>query len=335
MKKIEEIWDNLISGADGSDRILIRRFSASVKPNIFVGYKVQVGLKCLAISVLNESISNFEYENTIRDIRIEIASNEQDQSRSFLLITLTDNELTPVFAVVCEDLIDSLRDVTDEAELINSLFERVEHWQLLFERFRGQGLSESQQRGLYGEIFLLRKLLQEQSIANKVTIRSWVGPKLVPKDFQYSNWGVEVKTTTGRNHQRLKINNELQLDDTNLEAFFVFHLTLEVHEGDGETLPELISAVRALFQSSISLKRNFDSKLVRAGYFDEQEDFYTEIGYHIRTENLYRVTEDFPRLIERDLPPGVGDLIYTIDAGICANHSSEFTELVNHITDAG
>lgn len=125
MRKIETIWNELESGAASTDRILVRRYSAGVTPNIFVGLKVQSGLKCLAIRVENQILDDLEFENTLRDIRLETEPNEQDKSKSYLLLTLTDDDLITVFAVLCEDLIEAFKDESAEDKLVSNLIDRV------------------------------------------------------------------------------------------------------------------------------------------------------------------------------------------------------------------
>lgn len=58
------------------------------------------------------------------------------------------------------------------------------------------------------------------------------------KDFQFGSWGLEVKTTSGNIHQKIHISNERQLDTSNITYLYLNHLSLELREGAGETLPK-------------------------------------------------------------------------------------------------
>ena len=53
-------------------------------------------------------------------------------------------------------------------------------------------------------------------------------------------------------------------------------------------------------------------KLIRAGYFIHHESYYENISYVIRGKDFYTVNENFPRIEEKDLMKGVGDVKYSI-----------------------
>jgi hypothetical protein len=52
--------------------------------------------------------------------------------------------------------------------------------------------------------------------------------------------------------------------------------------------------------------------LLEAGYLDEQAHLYSR-GYVLRSFHAFEVKEGFPRLLEEDLPTGVGEVSYSID----------------------
>jgi hypothetical protein len=56
----------------------------------------------------------------------------------------------------------------------------------------------------------------------------------------------------------------------------------------------------------------FKLKLLESGYYDIHKPLYDERGYTIRQENLYRVSGNFPRITENQIPIGVGDVRYSI-----------------------
>ena len=75
----------------------------------------------------------------------------------------------------------------------------------------------------------------------------------------------------------------------------------------------------------------FEGALVERGYIDEQAWRYQKTGYTVRESNMFRVTKGFPRLTERDLPLGVGDLTYSISVVECKNFAVPVEEVVAHI----
>jgi hypothetical protein len=68
-------------------------------------------------------------------------------------------------------------------------------------------LTAEEQRGLYGELFFLRKYLSSNNNYSEV-INSWLGPHKEIKDFQLRQWAVEVKTSKEIINQKVIISNE-------------------------------------------------------------------------------------------------------------------------------
>lgn len=118
--------------------------------------------------------------------------------------------------------------------MIRELLNRFEKWKSLFDKVGLQGLTPEEQRGLFGELFFIRKYIQHRSSAVKI-IDSWLGPTRHFRDFQSGSWALEVKTTHGNNHQKIQISSERQLDSSNLDNLFLYHLSLDVRPQSGET----------------------------------------------------------------------------------------------------
>ena len=311
MTKIENIWIGLESETSNHSGLLYKRYSAEVLPDVFIALKAPEKLRCIAFRIS----TTFPFEETqwnkLKDIKIETLPDESDKSKKFLLILLLNKQHKDIFSTLCEDLIFGVSDVSTEQNLVEKLLERLAKWQSLFEKVGKQGLSDEAQRGLYGEIYFLRFFLTNNSDKN-YCVKSWLGPEKSIQDFQYSNWAVEVKTTHGNNHQKIHITSERQLDDSIIEKIFLFHLSLDVRMGNGESLNILIDAVSELLNDNTMATNLFKLKLLESGYYDIHKPLYDERGYTIRQENIYRVTDNFPRITENQIPIGVGDVRYSI-----------------------
>lgn len=311
MTKIENIWVGLESDTSNHSGLLYKRYSAEVLPDVFVALKAPEKLRCIAFRISAAFPFDENQWNKLKDIKIETLPDERDKSKKFLLILLLNKQHKDIFSTLCEDLIFGVSDVSTELTLVEKLLERLAKWQSLFEKVGKQGLSDEAQRGLYGEIYFLRFFLTNNSDKN-YCIKSWLGPEKSIQDFQYSNWAVEVKTTHGNNHQKIHITSERQLDDSIIEKIFLFHLSLDVRVGNGESLNVLIDAVSELLNDNTMASNLFKLKLLESGYYDIHKPLYDERGYTIRQENIYRVTGNFPRITENQIPIGVGDVRYSI-----------------------
>lgn len=309
--KIENIWLGLESDTSSHSGLLYKRYSAEILPDIFIALKAPEKLRCIAFRISAVFPFDETQWNRLKDIKIETLTDVKDKSKKFLLILLLNKQHKDIFSTLCEDLIFGVSEVSIELTLVEKLLERLAKWQSLFEKIGKQGLSDEVQRGIYGEIYFLRFFLSSVSDKN-YCVKSWLGPEKSIQDFQYSNWAVEVKTTHGNNHQKIHITSERQLDDTIIEKIFLYHLSLDVRVGNGESLNILIEDVSELLSDNTMASNLFKLKLLESGYYDIHKPLYDERGYSIRQENLYRVSGSFPRITENQIPIGVGDVRYSI-----------------------
>ncbi len=309
--KIENIWLGLESDTSSHSGLLYKRYSAEILLDIFIALKAPEKLRCIAFRISAVFPFDETQWNRLKDIKIETLTDVKDKSKKFLLILLLNKQHKDIFSTLCEDLIFGVSEVSTELTLVEKLLERLAKWQSLFEKIGKQGLSDEVQRGLYGEIYFLRFFLSSVSDKN-YCVKSWLGPEKSIQDFQYSNWAVEVKTTHGNNHQKIHITSERQLDDTIIKKIFLYHLSLDVRVGNGESLNILIEDVSELLSDNTMASNLFKLKLLESGYYDIHKPLYDERGYSIRQENLYRVSGNFPRITENQIPIGVGDVRYSI-----------------------
>lgn len=313
--KIEEIWDELENDKSSSYGILLRRYSGAALPDIFIAIKSPEKSRCIAVPVSDDASALLSSLVPLREVSIDIIQ-KAFNNKDILVIKLVDNSDKEIFAVLCEDLINNISQITDENILINQLINRFEKWRSLFDRAASEGLLPEQQRGLFGELCFLRKCLLAQSEALSV-INSWIGPYGDSRDFQLGRWGVEVKTTIAKNHQKVQISNERQLDTSNLQYMFLYHLSLELLYDEGETLNDVVDHILEILSENSVAANCFKSKLLEGGYFEKHRSLYDKHGYFLRNEQFFLVKDDFPRIEEKDIRKGVGDVKYTILIANC------------------
>lgn len=144
----------------------------------------------------------------------------ENETQAWLMLCLLNPGLEDNFTALCIDLITAVQDEQQDKHLLNEILHRLERWQALFDENNQTGLSPEAQRGLYGELLFLNRLIEATS-QPFAAVQSWTGPAQFQQDFRSGGWAVEVKTTSGTNNDRLTISNVLQLDDANLEDLFL------------------------------------------------------------------------------------------------------------------
>ena len=249
--------------------------------------------------------------SNLRDLQISLSHDNSFDNNNIFIIKLLQHQNRDIFAVMCDSMIQSVLPIKSEKQAVRTIVNQLEKWQALFERIKGEGLTSAEQQGLYGELHFLQKLITNQD--PHAALKAWVGTDKEIRDFQYNNWAVEVKTTAGNNHQKVNISSERQLDETLLENLFLFHLSVEISNKNGESLNHKINTIRKILQdSSIYALNFFNNKLLEAGYFEKHFHLYEEKCYQVRDENFYKIHSNFPRIKENEIRNGVGDVKYSI-----------------------
>lgn len=230
-----------------------------------------------------------------------------------ICLGLKNPEHRDVFVSVSSDLAQELRIIDSSAQRKKALLDFLERWSRFFERHSLEGLPPERQRGLFGELHWLRRLL-DCGIEPGTAIESWKGCARAYHDFDIGGGVVEVKSTLSKEPKKVQISNERQLDNRGVLSLHLLVLSLTQSQAGGETLPDMVSGVRARLSIGPAALRRMEHCLHEAGYLDAHAHLYDR-SYTVRSEGLFRVEDGFPRII--DLPEGLGDLTYSLVVGAC------------------
>lgn len=321
---IEEIWKSMEKDLVSKEEsfILKRRICSDFPFDLFLAMEKPENSRLFLLKISRSNIPDINPVPRSRGFELKVftISNEDSDSYAFLMLKLIDFRFSDIFSSLVNDILKNLSEITDERGLIKSFIGRIIKWQQFLEKYGNEGLSERAQRGLYGELWFLRKYMLPY-LGIQEGIASWKGPSGKSQDFQFLKMAVEVKTTVGKQHQKIPISNEQQLDDTGLESLFLEHLSLiELNKGSGETLLSIVEEIKNLISSDLSSYRKFTDLLVEAGYLEEHAYKYLDFSYTVRSSNIFEVKDDFPRIIGYNLPHGVGDVHYSICVAECMRY---------------
>ena len=328
---ITDIWNNLSSAEESG--LTKRRIPVESPLYVYGTYRYPDNLYGIAFSydsILTIPVDQFK---SLKELRILQMPDTSFEHRNLLLIQLYHTDCLGVFATLCSDLTSAITRESSEKSALRIVLNQLEKWRTLFDRGLAAGLSPAEQQGLYGELHLLSRMIRRNTSDMTETVGYWVGCDKAMRDFQGEDWAIEVKTTATNGSDRLMINGERQLDDALLDRLFLYHLSVEVSRKNGQTLNRAIEDLRkALATDTIALHR-FNTGLTHAGYFDEQAPMYQDRCYKIRCEQAYRISGNFPRIMERDLRNGVSNVTYTINTSACEEYAVTDTELFKSTVD--
>lgn len=334
--QFNEIWKHLEAdvGHKGASGILKRRVMSESPCDIFLAVEKPQNTRLMLVRVSAVALTDAGTFPRSKgcDVRaVRLPDDEPDKATVQLI--LTGHQFREIFTVLVEDIASSIAECSSAERCTGALIERLQSWQHFLDEYGPEGLEEESQRGLYGELWFLRRYVLP-ALNPAAAVNSWTGHRRSPQDFELRNCAVEVKTTSGRQHQKLRIANERQLDDSNISPIFIFHISLDARLNSGETLVDLVEDIRSLISTSQSGQQAFEVALRNGGYLDYHSPQYVKTGYSIRQSNVFRVREGFPRIVESDLPNGVGDVQYSISVAECMHFSISEVEMTAFIARA-
>ncbi|MFA7116835.1 MAG: PD-(D/E)XK motif protein [Bacteroidales bacterium] len=268
---------------------------------------------------LNKNIKiDLSYFNNLKDIKLECIIDSSFIDNNMLIIKLINNNYLDVFSVLCNNLFQIIKGITDTKKVVATIINQLKKWEFLFDKINGKGLSPIEQQGLFGELFFLRKILNLTLKYDKI-VSSWVGCDNAPQDFLIDDNAIEVKTSIG-NGKKISISNESQLDETSLNNLFLSHLSLGISEDKGETLNNLIQSIKDKISLDIVSLNLFDTKLLHVGYFNNHKFQYDNKYYIMKNEKNYQIKGDYPRIKKSKLLKGVENVKYSIDIELCQDY---------------
>ncbi|PKP42285.1 MAG: hypothetical protein CVT93_05145 [Bacteroidetes bacterium HGW-Bacteroidetes-10] len=335
MRKINfsNIWDKINDESRQSPNSLIARKIPSIsKESVFIASDFNNNIRCLFID-----LSSVKYLNTgklplfkgleINEMELTIGDCKQ---RRFLRISQTIPNTENIFELFISDICKDIIDLQTFSLLEKTIFRSLSEWKLFFERYPTEFLSISSQMGLYGELTFLEKILFPRYPFYE-SIQYWTGAKRTNHDFQFNNIAVEIKTTASKEHTKIHISSERQLDKTGLNKLFLILYHINTHENDTETsLSSTVSRIRSLLSDDLIALDAFNTQLIRCGYYDDFSKLYT-LGFSSSKCNIFEVCEDFPSITTQTIPNGIGDLKYTIMVSACVHFEISESDFVKYI----
>ena len=243
---------------------------------------------------------------------IQVTSGKRHDGRWALNFRLTKPDLGRLFALLCEDLVESSRSIPEPSKPASHVLARFARWQRLLERGGSGLLDEAALRGLIGELLFLERL-GERSSNFDAAVHCWQGPQGGIRDFVLSDCEFEVKTVRpGARYARISSAEQLDTSDRPVEL-----VILEL-EGGGQsqasgsfTPVQLVERIRQRVEGEWSVLSAFDAKLLDAGFVQCEE--YNAFAFSLVSVRHFCVPNEFPSIRRSRLPAAIGDVTWDID----------------------
>ncbi|GAB1596999.1 PD-(D/E)XK motif protein [Lysobacter claricitrinus] len=245
-----------------------------------------------------------------------------------LYIRLKDLAHLELFETLCRDVMAAGEVATSECEALNRAIRRTFRWHSLLKGAQPEALTEEAQKGLAGEIHVLKLLIE--AFGAKAALGAWTGPSGAPKDFELTQDCIEVKARRGASQPFVKISSEYQLADVPGRRLWLAVLAVDqVQPPHGLTLTEHVREVTTLLeQIEPSALMDWELHLTEAG-FDGEHD-YSAWHWLVGAPEFHAVTDGFPRVVA-PLPLGVASVTYALSLSACAPFRTSWEAVRPHL----
>lgn len=190
-------------------------------------------------------------------------------------------------------------------------------------------LTKESQIGLYGEIYVLSKILTKK-FTNKDLINFWTGPSK-KHDFTTEKNLIEIKTTT-TNSKKINTSSNNQIAPVYEKKLNLIFLQIKENLKGLSLVTIIDNYLTILKAESEILYNDFLLKLAQCNYLDIHKDEYSQ-KYKIDKINYFEVRNDFPYIKEIEIPVELSELsiTYKIDLDKCEEFRINEQQLLNRI----
>lgn len=312
MADIKQIWADQESTS--GKNVVKTRIDSIPKLSCFIGLIGATGARMFQMEL--DSAASV-HRNFLRKFRgVEIQAIPFSHARTEYTIILLEKELTDIFTMFIEDIIEKLNGVTEPQHALTLINQRVNYWKKLFSKATGELLSAEKQRGLFGELFFLKLLLQNSSDYKEV-IHSWRGAESANQDFARNRNAVEIKTSKA-NTPSVHISNEQQLDFTAWDHLFLGLISVTETTGSQNSLAHIIEEVKDIVGDGPELIREFETRLELVGISSDMIENYNEISYSVNSRRFFQVQDGFPVILKGNLQnEAIHNVSYQINISSC------------------
>lgn len=247
-----------------------------------------------------------------------------------LYIRLKDNAQLELFETLCRDVMAAGELAETETEALERAIGRTFRWHYLLRGGKLEVLSEEAQKGLIGEIEVLKLLIA--NIGAKPALTAWTGPSGAPKDFELKADCIEVKARRGASQPFVKITNEHQLADVPDRRLWLAVLAVDkVQSPHGMTLTEYVAEVTEFLErTEPSAIMDWDLHLADVGY-DVLHD-YSAWRWIVSAPVFHAVAEGFPR-IAAPVPLGLSSVSYALALSACTPFRTDWGDVRSQLIE--
>jgi putative PD-(D/E)XK family protein DUF4420 len=244
------------------------------------------------------------------------------------VIALKERSQVEVFETLCRDVVSASESADDIEHALSKAIQRTRRWHHLLRGGKKAGLSVDEQRGLVGELAVLRELIS--GLGPETAIEAWKGPTGASKDFEFIGTCVEVKTRRVAARPFVSISSAEQLADVEgCRLFLRIANVSSAFSPGGQSLHDHVNETAHLFSDTVRAFDTWEQAIYDSGY--DPENDYGDRRWQLGNFSTYEVKDNFPR-ISLPLAFGIDSVKYALSIEACANFETD-VDLIKVIRD--
>lgn len=224
----------------------------------------------------------------------------------FVLLSASEED---VFCQLIQDLVITSEQYEEENLALAMVLERYLKWK---EMFKHSSCSREKYQGLFGELIVLKWLIENNKDRISEIINGWMGPEYDKQDFILADEWFEVKTIL-YNKSSVTITSLAQLDRRDIpgKLCVVKVCTSETKQEGYCSVYDLYQRIKDILVQNPVDKLNFETKIENFGQLMILMDQF--LWFKTEMLSVYVVDDSFPVLpVFTDLPTAITSVIYTL-----------------------
>ena len=267
---------------------------------------------------------------------MQIAIITESSKTNFIRFQLENSSDLDVFEQLFDGIIKQTEKCNSNEHAVKVTLQQLSRWQQMLRNKYKRKLSKEEQKGLIGELHILKNVLTPYISSPSEVLTCWTGPTGSPKDFGIGHIAIEVKARRGTSEPFVQISSEHQLDDSDVSNLYLCVVLINEAPAEIEhsfTLIDKINELKALYEDLPDVQEQFLQLLnayPHANFEFNIEDEYTD-RYTFGGIEYYQITEDFPKITGSDIAESLSRVRYTLALNSCSDYIVPDTDITTYL----
>lgn len=300
---IEKIWTAITHTGKGEFEYQL--LSKKSVPQLNIGYNKKKQ-HCLILELplkFDKAFQQFEKEN----LSLKYFFKER-----CLCIILNDDFFIDLFDDLILSTYSKINKVSNPEEYADLFVKHFFKWSAFFENKKTDGLSRDQVRGIFGELYYLRNLLQDSKLDVDDILISWRGPYDEGHDFVFDFRDFEIKTIE-KSKNEVRISSEFQLESDKGKELELVVISIVLDIENGLSLKDIIHEIKTIVLNKFGDNTIFLNALLQKNISSNNLEQYEIYKFTAISEIDYDCNkEHFPKLIRSSIPEEISNVKYTV-----------------------